>query len=114
MEKLLNKLINKCPATMLADNRTDSVIGRMILLVNSIITIKFIRAAGVPDGRRCDIMNFVLFIHPKYIMFNHRIRAVVKEMEMCAVGVKMKGQRAKRFLSIIIINSDFMKIRLPE
>ena len=38
---------------MLAARRTDSVTGRMILLVSSIRTIKGIRAAGVPAGTRC-------------------------------------------------------------
>lgn len=52
IEKFLSKLINRCPATMLADSRTDSVIGRMMFLVISIITMKFIRGEGVPVGRR--------------------------------------------------------------
>jgi len=43
---------SRCPATMLATNRTDSVIGRIMFLDISIITIKFIRGAGVPCGVR--------------------------------------------------------------
>jgi len=41
---------SKCPATMLADKRIDRVIGRIMFLVSSIITMKFIRAIGVPMG----------------------------------------------------------------
>jgi len=48
--------INRCPATMLADKRIDRVIGRIIDLIISIITIKFIRLVGVPDGVKWIIM----------------------------------------------------------
>ena len=46
---LFTNLINKCPATMLAANRTDSVIGRMKFLTSSIKTIRGIKA---PEFRR--------------------------------------------------------------
>jgi len=49
-DSCLSRPINKCPAIMFADSRTDSVIGRMMFLVISIITIKFIRGVGVPVG----------------------------------------------------------------
>lgn len=45
-----NNKISRCPATMLADSRIDSVIGRIKLLTISMITIKFIRKFGVPMG----------------------------------------------------------------
>ena len=45
------RLISRCPAIMLAVNRIDSVIGRIMLLTSSIITMKFIRGKGVPLGR---------------------------------------------------------------
>lgn len=44
---------------MLATNRTDSVIGRIILLTISIITIKFISGVGVPMGVRCTSVFFI-------------------------------------------------------
>lgn len=50
-----NKVSNKCPAIILAVRRTDKVIGRIIKLVDSIITIKVIKAFGVPDGIRWAI-----------------------------------------------------------
>ena len=43
-----NKVISKCPAIRLAVSRTHNVIGRIRFLDNSIITIKLIRAIGVP------------------------------------------------------------------
>ena len=48
--------ISRCPAIILAVSRTHRVMGRITLLVSSINTMKFIRAKGVPCGRRCDSM----------------------------------------------------------
>lgn len=56
----LIRTIKRCPATMLAANRTDSVIGRINLLTTSIITIKGISATGVPNGTKCDKKKFIL------------------------------------------------------
>jgi len=44
---LPNRVINRCPATILAIRRTASVRGRMILLIDSIKTIKGIKGVGV-------------------------------------------------------------------
>ena len=52
-----NKVISKWPAIILAANRTDNVIGRIIFLINSITTINGIKAGGVPWGTKCDIIN---------------------------------------------------------
>ena len=49
---LLINLISKCPATILAANRTDNVIGRIKFLTNSIKIIKGIKAPGVPEGTK--------------------------------------------------------------
>lgn len=50
--RFLNRVINRCPAIILAINRTARVPGRIIFLIVSIITIKDIRAIGVPWGTR--------------------------------------------------------------
>lgn len=47
-----SKVISKWPAIRLAVNRTHRVIGRIIFLVNSIITINDISTTGVPCGSR--------------------------------------------------------------
>jgi hypothetical protein len=52
IKNLVSKDINKCPATMFAASRTDKVIGRIMILVNSINTMKFIKGTGVPCGVR--------------------------------------------------------------
>jgi len=49
-EKFDRREINKCPATIFAESRTARVIGRIVFLTSSIITIKFIRGVGVPMG----------------------------------------------------------------
>lgn len=51
-EKLAKRLISRCPATILAVSRIARVIGRIMFLMNSIRTIKFIRGSGVPVGVR--------------------------------------------------------------
>jgi len=48
--KFLRSNINKWPATILAVNRTDNVMGRMIFLTISMINIKLIKGKGVPIG----------------------------------------------------------------
>ena len=58
---LLMRIINKCPATMLAANRTDNVRGRITLLTISIKTINGIKGQGVPTGTKCDKKKFKLF-----------------------------------------------------
>lgn len=58
------RVIKRCPATMFAISRTERVIGRIILLIDSISTIKGIRAEGVPDGTIWANIWFMLFTHP--------------------------------------------------
>jgi len=111
-QKFLNKLISKCPATMLADSRTDNVIGRIKFLISSINTIKFINMFGVPTGTMWVTTFFVLFTNPKIIIDNHILIAVENEMAICAVGVKINGNKAKLFMKIkvekiILINTIF-------
>jgi len=47
-----SKVISKCPAIRLAVNRTHRVIGRIMFLVSSIITINDINTTGVPCGSK--------------------------------------------------------------
>lgn len=87
-------LINRWPATMFADKRTESVIGRIRFLTSSIITIKFISWTGVPVGTICAIIVLKLFFHPNLINLNQNRIAIVKEMDRWAVGVKVNGVKA--------------------
>jgi len=47
-----SKVMSKCPATMLAVNRTASVPGRITFLTVSIHTMNGIRTGGVPCGTK--------------------------------------------------------------
>jgi hypothetical protein len=50
--RLLNRVSRRCPAIILAASRTERVIGRIMFLISSIITMKGINGAGVPKGTR--------------------------------------------------------------
>lgn len=103
-EKLDNRDIKRCPATKLADKRTDNVIGRIIFLIISIITIKFISWLGVPIGVRWIIIFLKDFNHPHNIIDNHKIKEIEKLIEIWAVGVKLKGNNAIKLTTITIMN----------
>lgn len=84
---------------MLADNRTDKVIGRIRFLTSSIRTIKFISWVGVPDGTIWAIIDEKFLAHPNIMKDNQKVSAIVKEIDRCAVGVKEKGVKAIRFIN---------------
>lgn len=59
------KSVNKrCPAIILAANRTANVPGRIIFLIVSIQTINGIRIEGVPCGTKWANMCWVWFNQP--------------------------------------------------
>jgi len=106
-------LIKRCPAIILAVSRIESVIGRITLLTSSISTIKFISGVGVPLGRVWTTIDFGKLIHPKTIIEDHKISAVENEIDICAVGVKINGHMARRFIKRITIKIDFKDGMLP-
>jgi len=102
--RFLNIIMSKCPAIMLAVKRTDRVIGRIILLIISMINMKFIKGSGVPVGIICVIMYFVMKFQAKIIIVIHIDNANGNVILMCAVDVKIKGNRAIKFRIIINVN----------
>ena len=60
-ENLVNKWISKCPANRLALIRTLKVIGRIIKLIISIITINGLIAIGLPIGVKWVIVLLKCF-----------------------------------------------------
>lgn len=60
---------------MLAANRTERVKGRIKFLINSIKTIKGIKALGVPKGTKWANMCVGVFIQPIIICPSHKGRA---------------------------------------
>lgn len=100
-EKFLKRLKRRWPATMLAESRIDKVIGRIIFLTSSIRTIKFINIIGVPVGTVWAIIFFTFFAQPNNIIDIQIIKAVGKDIIICALGVKTKGDKAIKFVDII-------------
>lgn len=111
--KFLSSLKSRCPATIFAESRIERVIGRIIFLVNSIKTIKFISAPGVPVGTVWASICFVLFSQPKIIIAIHIVRAVGKAIIICAVGVKVNGERAEKLIINIEINTISIVLLIP-
>lgn len=97
IKKLFNKVINKWPATMLAVKRTHKVIGRIIVLVNSIRTMKFIKNLGVPWGTKWikKLLVFMKIPNNKVLIQKHRAKKRVTVN--CEVLAKFWGNRAKKF-----------------
>lgn len=60
----LRSLSKRWPAIILAANRTERVIGRIIFEIVSIKTIKNLRAIGVPNGTKWVNMWLVKLIQP--------------------------------------------------
>jgi len=97
--------ISKCPAIRLAVNRTQRVTGRMMFLVISMITMKFINPVGVPWGSRWDSMCLGVFNQPYIIMASHTERARGRLTDRWAVLENRCGYRAMKFSGKIMISS---------
>jgi hypothetical protein len=96
---------------MLAANRTERVIGRIIFLIISIITIKGIRGAGVPKGTKCAKKFNVLLVMEKIINPNQKGSASERVMAKCLVDVKEYASSPKVFVCAIKKNKE-MNIKI--
>jgi hypothetical protein len=108
IRKFPSRDISKCPAIKFAVSRTQSVIGRIKLLVNSIITIKGINGVGVPCGTRWANMWFVFFDHPNIIKAIQKLRERGRVIVICLVGEKIWGYKARKFIIRILKNKDII------
>ena len=106
------KVINKCPAIILAANRIDNVKGRIILLIVSIITIKGIKIVGVPLGIKWINLFFVLIKDIWIIKPTHNGSAKDNVNLICLVGVKIPGNKPGILFIIINKNKDTEKINI--
>ncbi len=84
---VLLSAIRMCPAVMFAQSRTDSVMGRINRLIDSIITIKCERAIGVDRGTKCLTKCVVFFIMLNITTLSHRGRAKLSVKSICLVSV---------------------------
>lgn len=87
--KPLNKDKRRCPAIILAANRTDKVMGRIKFLTVSMKTIKKDNIIGVPKGTKCVNIWLVILIQPYIKNKNQKGSAKVKVVERCLVAVKI-------------------------
>ncbi len=78
----------RCPATILAASRTAKAPGRIKFLTVSIITIKAIKAPGVPGGTRCVNMWLYWKTHDQIIPPSQRGRAKATVYLRCLDPVK--------------------------
>lgn len=105
---------SKCPAIILAVNRIDNVRGRIINLIDSIITIKGIKIGGVPWGVKCEKKSLM-----KYQILNNIIEIHIdsdNEIEnlKCLEAVKIYGKRPIVLLIRININNLINIIRFDK
>lgn len=101
-----NNVNNRCPAIIFAVNRIVRVIGRIILLIDSINTINGIKIFGVPCGTKCVNIWLVILIHPNNINLIHSGRAIIKLIDRWLVLVKIYGNNPKKLFIKIKINRE--------
>lgn len=89
IEPLAKRVRSKWPAIILAAKRTDKVSGRIDDLIISIITIKGIRATGVPKGTRWASIAWGVFKIASVICPTHSGKASVTEKVKCLEAVKV-------------------------
>lgn len=104
--RFLRRVNKRCPAIMLAASRTERVMGRMILLVISIMIIKGIRGVGVPNGTRWARKLVILFQRENRMKPSQKGRAKDKEMVRCLVEVKENANNPRMLLKKIRKNND--------
>jgi ribosomal protein L30E len=80
---------SKCPAIILAVSRMARVRGRIMFLIVSTSTIKGIKIVGVPLGIKCTRRFVVLNSHPCIIKPSQSERAIVNEIDIWEVAVKI-------------------------
>jgi hypothetical protein len=86
--RFLKRVNKRCPAIMLAAKRTERVIGRMMLLIISMRTMKGIRGAGVPKGTKCAKKFVMLLANENIMKPNQRGRARERVIVRWLVEVK--------------------------
>jgi len=130
---LPSRVIKRCPATILAIRRTAKVKGRIMFLIDSIRTIKGIRAPGVLWGTKWENICFIWLNHPKSMKATHNGRLRVRVRAMWLVDVKIYGNNPiilfpkikkkieintivalELFVAIKILNSDLNFLNREE
>lgn len=84
-----NKHRSKCPAIIFADNRMANVLGRIIFLIVSIITINDISKFGVPRGTKWANIKLGFLNQPNIIILIQIVIDNGNVIIKCLVGVKI-------------------------
>lgn len=108
-----SSVIRRCPAIRLAVSRTHRVIGRIIFLVSSIITMNDISTAGVPWGSKWASMWLVFLIHPNSIIPSQNEIDNGKVTVRCEVTENTCGYSARKFISKIVKNDVMIISSVP-
>lgn len=103
---LPSKVNKRWPAIIFAANRTDKVIGRIMFLIISMITIKGISAAGVPIGTKWARKSVILLIILNIMNLNQKGKANERVIAKCLVDVKVKEKSPRVLLKRISKNRD--------
>lgn len=85
----LRRVKRRWPAIILAARRTDKVRGRIILLIISIITIKGIKAGGVPKGTKWANILWGIFTQAIIMWPSHKGKAIAKVKDKWLEAVKI-------------------------
>lgn len=109
-----NRDKRRWPATILAVSRIESVMGRMINLINSIKTINGIKIVGVFEGVRWVNMWLVKLIQPNNIIPIHKINDSDIQNLMWLDDVKIYGKRPIKLFHKIKVKSLIKIIKLEK
>jgi hypothetical protein len=108
-----NKVNNRWPAIIFADNRIARVPGRITFLIVSMHTIKGIKIGGVPWGTKWANICCVLFNHPYIIKDSHKGKDNIIVKTIWLVLVKIYGNNPKKLLNKIKVNKEIKIIEFP-
>lgn len=97
------RCMSKCPAVILAVSRTARAMGWINRLIVSIIMSIGIRGIGVPCGRKWANVLFILWRNPRKTVPAHSGIAIPRFIDSWVVGVKVWGNKPKRFVEPIKI-----------
>ena len=90
---------------MFATSRTESVMGRTIILIDSTTTKKGFNQSGAPLGRRDPINILGEYIILDKINDNHMGRPKASLNTICLLYLKEYGNNPKKLIKINIINN---------
>jgi len=108
-----NKDIRRCPAIKFAVSRTHKVIGRIMFLTSSIITMNIIRTLGVPWGTKWESILLVLLVHPNNIKASQNVRDIGKFKDTWEETENTWGYKATTLTVMINKNRDIIRRLTP-